>query len=239
MRLPWIQLSADGKRRAKSFGIMVGIGPLAGVGFVSDLWEAALDLAPDGDFSGRFEDPEVLVSHAGGVPPGTRADPGGVVLYLQRVGLVSTTPFLRVRGLDRYRSTWKKNTKPSGNTDPPPRNPERVTPEPGAQDVDVDVDLKEGKPPRTRQMSDRLCSVFKEKRGSAYKFSGTKDGPALARLLKACDDDDEIIRRWGLGLTSTGWLQTNTIAQLDSKWNDLSVNGQSKANGSHPKMEHL
>jgi hypothetical protein len=111
MRLPWIQLTEDGDRRARSFGQLVGIGADAGVGFVGRLWRAALDLAPPGDFSGRFEDPAVLVAHAGGFPPGFPAEPARVVTELQRVGLVATTPFLRVRGLDRYEPTWRKNNK--------------------------------------------------------------------------------------------------------------------------------
>lgn len=111
MRLPWIQLTEDGERRARSFGQLVGVGADAGVGFVSRLWRAALDLAPPGDFSGRFEDAALLVAHAGGSPPGCRTDAAGVVMELQRVGLVATTPSLRVRGLDRYASTWKKNNK--------------------------------------------------------------------------------------------------------------------------------
>lgn len=111
MRLPWIQLTEDGDRRARSFGQLIGIGPDAGVGFVSRLWRAALDLAPPGDFSGRFKDPAVLVAHAGGFPPGCPAEPPRVVKELQRVGLVATHPSLRVRGLDRYEPTWRKNNK--------------------------------------------------------------------------------------------------------------------------------
>lgn len=111
MRLPWTQLTEDGDRRARSFGHLIGVGPDAGVGFVTRLWRAALDLAPAGDFSGRFEDPAVLVAHAGGNPHGCTAEPPRVVIELQRVGLVATHPFLRVRGLDRYEATWRKNNK--------------------------------------------------------------------------------------------------------------------------------
>ena len=131
MRLPWIQLAADGVRRGRMGGVLMGIGEHAGVGFVAAIWSAALELAADGDFSGAVEDPGVLVAGAGGVPPGCPADAGGVVLILQRVGLVATHPKLRVRGLDRYRSAWLKNRKrhdhPPGLPPEPPANPERKT----------------------------------------------------------------------------------------------------------------
>lgn len=111
MRLPWIQLTEDGERRARSFGQLIGIGPDAGVGFVARLWRAALDLAPPGDFSGAFEDSALLVAHAGGPPHGCTAESGRVVELLQKVGLTASIPTLRVRGLDRYEATWRKNQK--------------------------------------------------------------------------------------------------------------------------------
>ena len=70
-------------------------------------------------------------------------------------------------------------------------------------------------------LSDRLVATFLEKRKTPYKFASTIDGPALARLLKACDSDDEIDRRWRIGLDGKFRQEANTIAQLDSKWNDL------------------
>lgn len=127
MRLPWIQLSSDGVRRAKMAGVLMGIGEHAGVGFVADLWLTALELAPDGDFTGTVADPSVLVSGAGGIPPGCPADAGGVVSILQRVGLVATVPNLRVRGLDRYRSAWLKNSKSRGRPPETEAEPKRKT----------------------------------------------------------------------------------------------------------------
>lgn len=134
MRLPWLQVNGDGIRRAKMVGVMLGIGERAGVGFVLDLWAAALELAPDGDFSGRVPDAETLVAAAGGDPRTPGADPsgsgagaGGVVSILQRVGLVATVPELRVRGLDRYTATWRKNRKTGGRPPEPPPDQTRKT----------------------------------------------------------------------------------------------------------------
>lgn len=76
-------------------------------------------------------------------------------------------------------------------------------------------------PARSRVLSDRLVATFLEKRGTAYRFTSTIDGPALARLLKLPVTDDEIDRRWRIGLDGKFKQEANTIAQLDSKWNDL------------------
>ena len=76
---------------------------------------------------------------------------------------------------------------------------------------------------RTRVLSDRLVASFLDVRGTAYLFTGSKDGPALARLLKICDSDDEVDRRWRAGLRAQGWGQVSTVAQLAAKWNDLTA----------------
>lgn len=68
----------------------------------------------------------------------------------------------------------------------------------------------------------RLEQVFKTTTGAAYRFQGSKDGAALKRLL-AHSTPDEIVRRWSVGLRGKDWLHTATIAQLDSKWNDLAT----------------
>ena len=71
-----------------------------------------------------------------------------------------------------------------------------------------------------RQLSDALCEEFQKARRVAYRFSSA-DGVQLSALREIAKDD-EILRRWRIGLGAKGWLETNTIAQLASKWNDLS-----------------
>lgn len=82
---------------------------------------------------------------------------------------------------------------------------------------------EEEEPARPRVLSDRLVATFFELRRTPYKFASSTDGPALARLMKATDDNGEVDRRWRIGLNNLRWPQVNTIAQLDSKWNDLTA----------------
>lgn len=235
MRLPWQQMTFDGKRRAKSFGLLLGIGGHAGVGFVSDLWEAALDLSPDGDFSGAFGDPGVLVAHAGGNPRGCSAEPARVVELLQRVGLVATLPTLRVRGLDRYRAAWLKNRKNKTTRAEPDANPTPKT----ETETEIKTETETStalapasrsraakKPPdvRWKPTIEAIEAAFKGVTGQAYRFGGAKDGSALKRLL-AVETPEEILRRWGVGLKVEGWRHTATVAQLGAKWNDLAKAG--------------
>lgn len=66
-----------------------------------------------------------------------------------------------------------------------------------------------------------LAAVFLEARGSEYLWAGAKDSQALKRLLS--QPLAEIERRWRIGLSSQGWRETATVAQLASKWNDLAT----------------
>lgn len=74
---------------------------------------------------------------------------------------------------------------------------------------------------RRKRVSDRLSEIFLEARQEKYKFAHAKDGEALGRILGACDDDEAIFARWRRGLFGSGWERVSTIAQLDTKWNDL------------------
>lgn len=58
--------------------------------------------------------------------------------------------------------------------------------------------------------------------GGKYGWQGAKDSDALKRLLKKASIP-EINDRWGAGLRtpSDKWHGVRTVAQLDSKWNDL------------------
>lgn len=71
------------------------------------------------------------------------------------------------------------------------------------------------------RFTDSLCATYKAATGQPYLFS-SRDGVALAQLQRIASEA-EIMRRWQIGLSSTGWLQTATIAQLGLKWNDLAM----------------
>lgn len=75
---------------------------------------------------------------------------------------------------------------------------------------------------RKRLVSDELVKIFQTERKSKYAFRGAVDGAALDRLL-TFGADEEIFARWRKALRSTGWASASTIAQLASKWNDLTA----------------
>lgn len=136
MRLPWLQIDQDGLNRCRLLARLLGIPDTQGIGIGVSLWQWALEMAPEGDFTGLVPDSGILAAAVGWSVP----DAGRLVSELQRVGMVATAPTLRVRGLDRYRRAWEKNTrgkrKPSSSGEPVPgtgRNPAPVTPEPAPQ----------------------------------------------------------------------------------------------------------
>ena len=112
MRLPWIQVDEDGMTRCRLLARLLGVREAEGFGIGVSLWRWALEMAKDGDFSGDISEADPsLVAAAVGWPIDQNQK---LIADLQRVGLISTNPGLRVRGLDRYRRAWEKNNrKPS------------------------------------------------------------------------------------------------------------------------------
>jgi hypothetical protein len=136
MRLPWLQVDQDGLTRCRLLARLLGVPETQGIGIGMALWQWSLEIAPDGDFRGFVPD-SALLAAAVGWPV---ADVDRLVSELQRVGMVATSPQLRVRGLDRYIRAWEKNSgkkakyRITGDAVPEPgANPARVTPEPARQ----------------------------------------------------------------------------------------------------------
>lgn len=129
MRLPWLQIDQDGLNRCRLLARLLAIPEAQGIGIGVSLWQWALEMAPDGDFAGLVPDSGVLAAAVGWPVP----DSGRLITELQRVGIVATAPALRVRGLDRYRRAWEKNTRGKRKT------PKRVEalPEVGANPAPV------------------------------------------------------------------------------------------------------
>lgn len=129
MRLPWLQIDQDGLNRCRLLARLLAIPEAQGIGIGVSLWQWALEMAPDGDFAGLVPDSGVLAAAVGWSVP----DSGRLITELQRVGIVATAPALRVRGLDRYRRAWEKNTRGKRKT------PKRVEalPEVGANPAPV------------------------------------------------------------------------------------------------------
>jgi hypothetical protein len=68
----------------------------------------------------------------------------------------------------------------------------------------------------------RIVAVYLEVRGEPYVWQGGKDGDALKRLLASNPTLDAIEVRWRSGLAHEDkWHRVSTVAQLVSKWNDL------------------
>lgn len=70
------------------------------------------------------------------------------------------------------------------------------------------------------QTVDILVKEFEKEIGQKYFFNKAKDAGAIIDLLKDFSPD-EILRRWRIGLKSSGFHHTGTLAMLRSKFNDL------------------
>lgn len=75
--------------------------------------------------------------------------------------------------------------------------------------------------PTQLALSDKLIAEFKSATGKPYRFLEA-DGVQLAKLRKT-EADEEILRRWRIGLRSEGFYLTESIAQLAAKWNSLAT----------------
>lgn len=110
MRLPWLQIDADGMTRGEMLGRLLGIGPDAGIGLALRLWRWALEMSPEGDFSGGAHDPRNVAAGVGWSPDEAEKLCGELVL----TGLAEMpvgAGFARIRGLERYRRAWEKNKR--------------------------------------------------------------------------------------------------------------------------------
>lgn len=107
MRLPWLQVDQDGLTRCRLLARLLGVPETQGIGIGMALWQWALEIAPEGDFRGLMPDSALVPAAVGwDVTDGQR-----LLTELQRVGMLATSPELRVRGLDRYRRAWEKNRR--------------------------------------------------------------------------------------------------------------------------------
>lgn len=234
MRLPWLQVDKKGIASCQRVARRLGIPESQGVGIGIMLWEYALEISADGDFTGIIPDGESLAIAVQW--PVNDAD--RLLKALQCESLVATTPSLRCCGLDRYKSAWEKNQRRNGkptdsresipatgrNRPVPPGN--RDKPRGTGEKTETETEKKASAPAKPTQArdSDRLCADFLEVVGPAYAWQGAKDGTALAHLL-TLTTIDEVSRRWRLGLKAPAadWASCRTVAQLRSKWNDLAT----------------
>lgn len=234
MRLPWLQVNADGLTRSRLLARLLGVHEMQGAGMALALWAWALEMSPEGDFSGVVVGDKELLAAACDWPSD---DAPRLITALQRVGFIATAPALRVRGLDRYRRTWEKNqkrfVKPATFGDRVPETGATragLAPEP-ARKTETETEkkqlpsvapLKRVRPvdPRYLPMVARLLETFKTIRGVEYAFGGA-DGNAL-KVILPLGSDDEIDRRWRVGLTAGKYaVKAATVSQLRYRWNEL------------------
>lgn len=237
MRLPWIQVEKSGIAQCRVLARLLAIPEAQGIGLGLMLWEWALEIAEDGDFSGNVPDAEILAASL----MWPVEDSARLVTQLQRVGMLATHPQLRVRGLDRYRRAWEKNTrknintlKSGGRVPETGANPAPVAPKP-ARKTETETDTKESaavapvlpvvpepKKPKVRTGDPRhipliakLTEVFRVDRGWSYPFDGGRDAKAVANLL-AKAEPDAIAAAWGRALAHSGFPSVSTLSELNT-----------------------
>jgi hypothetical protein len=75
--------------------------------------------------------------------------------------------------------------------------------------------------PRHAPLVVALTAAFEAECGEAYVFAGAKDAMAVRRLLHACADDAEIVRRFRAALVhEKDFHRVSTIAAFAAKWNE-------------------
>lgn len=215
MRLPWIQVDADGQTRARLLGRLLGVPEPQGIGMAIALWTWALEMSAEGDFAGEVHGDAELVAAAVSWPV---AETARLMTELQRVGFVATAPKLRVRGLDRYRRTWEKNhrwkSKPAFSGDRVPStgaNPARKT----ETETETEIKKEEAFPaarkkraaavkpvdPRHIPMRTALIETFRRKRGVEYPFDYGREDAEVRRLLKL-GVEPTVLAAWDRALDS-------------------------------------
>ncbi len=239
MRLPWIQVDKEGIARCRRLARHLKVPEAQGIGIGMMLWEYALEISPDGDFTGNVPDTDSLaVAVMWPVEDAAR-----LVTEMQRVGMLATHPRLRVRGLDRYRSAWEKNRRKYGKhadsghafpgsalvSDGSARKTETETetdkkqlPFPGA-----DAPGSGGRPkpkaktdkptdPRHAPLIKALTETFVAIKGVPYPFSGGRDAKAVAGLL-AKAEPDVINHAWARALREATHPPIACIHELEPK----------------------
>ena len=129
--MPWLQIDADGMTRGEMLGRLLCVGPDGGIGLALRLWRWALEMSPDGDFSGGKHCIRNVAAAVGWAPD----DAVKLAVELCSVGLAEMpvdSGHLRIKGLERYKTAWTKNQRrrPDGDRPVTGRNPTGTGPEP-------------------------------------------------------------------------------------------------------------
>lgn len=237
MRLPWYQIDADAITKGRMLGRLLRVPESQGIGLAVEFWRYALEIAPEGDFTGRLPDAESIAAAIGWDP----ADTARLTTELQRVGFLEVLDGHRARGLDRYRRAWEKNRrkghgqdqpKPqtSENTEPPARvppvprdNPARKTETEKKEDVRAVPALVASPPPvadrPSRARPPRKLSAQEEFHGWCQQTANTRkpgrvsEPPPESQVLNS--QMLEPLKRHGRAGLERAWLK-----YLDDPWAD-------------------
>jgi hypothetical protein len=199
MRLPWLQVEQDGLTKCRLLARLLGVPETQGIGIGMSAWQWALELAPDGDFSGTIPGPEMLAA-ATGWPV---SDAARLVSEMQRVGMLATAPVMRIRGLDRYRRAWEKNQRKSSK---PADSGSRV-PETGANPAPTRAVSAR----QTQTQTQNPLTALSDKSDVAPKRS-RKPGVELTQ------DELDVFEHWKAVMDKPKSVATSERKRLIAKW---------------------
>lgn len=245
MGYSWYRTDSAYHRHPKMLALKAALNEPLADAYVSRLWSWTQVYASDGRFSADLV--AALESELGWT-----GSSGSLAAALEKTGWLDRSgDVLAVHDWPEYQGYLVKKAKkdadkkrkrraresartaPSVRADGAAPSPRTAPPTDVTDGRNERTDGTKKEPARSRVLSDRLLATFLEKRNTTYRFASTVDGPALARLLKLPVTDDEIDRRWRIGLDGKFAQTTHTIAQLDSKWNALAA-AESQTSG--PKL---
>jgi hypothetical protein len=233
VHLPWYQIDKDAIAKCHMLARFLGVRETEGVGIGIAVWSYAFELAADGDFAGRVPDIESVAAAA----HWPITDAPRLARELQRSGFLATSPDLRIRGLDRYRSAWergKRNASKYRNSGitpgKPPANNRAVagnvpaTNQPQTQtQTQTQIHKQQLLPPARKKRATgdappdprhggfvkAIDDAFMQKRKTPYPF-GPIDFGVIKRLLKRRPSHDDAL--WPVTLAG-GWAKA-----LDSQF---------------------
>jgi hypothetical protein len=237
MRPPWLQVDMEFvEAKAGDLGALLGISRREAVGLAVDLWSWVLKRSPDD------APPDGIVRDSrtgtGAVPMLERAGEwtgpeGKLAAALEEVGLLERLPDgIRLRGIERYATTWKKNRGGGGTAPESKRNRAGIETEPApkmkrkienkedppnpplgggdSQNLEVPQAPPQPQPGQPWTLQDAVDAVHRLVKKRTYLWDPRTDKGASRTLTGYCvaaglDPVQEIARRFGRALERSTW----------------------------------
>jgi hypothetical protein len=235
VRLPYIQVTQETWDNARSLSALLGIDEGNAFKLLCDLWRWGISLGPDESApTGMCESPRAVRLLAAAVG-WTRDDVSNLIDALTDLGLVDCLgDRIRVRGIGRYAAAWEKarkdrERKKSRGIPSEVARKSNGTPgeSQGQTQTQTQTQTQQSKtpPPRAREASpyvpliDRVSDTFRQARGANFKATFA-DEQAVSELLRKSDgNEDEIVRRFAIGLRRTRFPECHDLVGLAKYWN--------------------